>query len=96
VSHTVKAETSLEIEVAVTGTIIPAYAGDSTCPPNESGVEDLEAVNLWGLHRVAGGWCRTSLLDGVDRADPGVRKLLSNIEDFIREQASEALLAAEN
>jgi len=86
---------SLEIEIGVTGSYQPSYAGDRTDPPEPDGIEDLECESLSVeiQHPFEGGVYRSvNLLQGVDLRNPEVRKLLDNIANAVSDEATETLL----
>ncbi len=91
---------SFEIELDLSGTVSPGYAGDQTSPPEGVSVEDVDIEGVFGLkfERVGtyadGRWTRTNLLDGVDIKNTEVQKILSNILAFVGDYASDAILEA--
>jgi hypothetical protein len=93
------ATTSFEIELDLSASITPGYAGDFYCPPYGPEVEDVEVE---GVHALSGRWDkltkrhvwdRTDLLAGVDTKNPEVQKLLANLIAFAGTDAAEAIMA---
>ncbi len=87
---------SFEIELDLSGTVSPGYAGDQTSPPEGVSVEDVDIEGVFGLKRqwsVKGvRLTRTNLLAGVDIKNPEVQKILSNILAFVGDDAADAIL----
>ena len=98
---------SFEIEIALSGTVVPyrsatgptyASAGD----PEEGGyaedvdIEDIGIVELvLATERVPRGWKTISILDGIDKNAPEIQKLFANILSMKADEASEAVYDAE-
>jgi hypothetical protein len=86
---------SFEIELDLSGTVSPGYAGDQTSPPEGVSCEDLDIDGVFGLTPPVVGqraWGRTDLLAGVDIKNPEVQKILSNILAFVGDNAADAVL----
>jgi len=87
---------TVEIEVDLIGDYVRPYAGDSACPPNEAGVEDVD-IEYVGVERAM--WLqgqrilkRFDLLKGLDAAARA--QLIANLIEAIGHNDIEAELLA--
>lgn len=96
-SQTISADYTLEVEVTLSGTFSPGYAGDRTDPPEADGVEDVEVEGLGALRFVrrnaTSTWDTVDLLAGVDRNSDAWRQISANVLAAIGlDTAAETLL----
>ena len=90
-------EIELELEAFVEPYRPASYAG-----PAEGGeiadldIRDLDIRDACALtyEPARKTWNRKSFLDGVDRKNPEVRKLLDNLLELVREDAEQAIIDA--
>lgn len=95
-----QAEHYFEVEVALSGSYVPGYRGDATCPPNDPWVEDVDVEGVFALRRVGGPlgsneaprWERVDLLRGVDPKSDAYRQIKENLIEFMGDAAAEAVL----
>lgn len=86
------ATVSFEIELELEGSV-SRYRPATWMDPAEGGeVEDLDLADAGVLNRVDRQWVRTSFLDGVDRKNPEVRKLLDNLLNLVWREAEQAIV----
>jgi hypothetical protein len=83
----VSASEEFEFVVDLTGIREPGLRPTHNDPGHEASIED---VTVEGLRYVT--WGKTiDLLDGIDRTNPEVRKLLANIAAALGDSATDAL-----
>ena len=87
---------AFEIELELEGFVEP-YRPASYAGPAEGGeIADLDIRDAGALtyEPARKTWKRKSFLDGVDRKNPEVRKLLDNLLELVREDAEQAIIDA--
>lgn len=105
---TTQATITIEIDLHVSGTVIP---GEPTRMPNASddvgdpgfdtyveglGIDDITCdVAKFDVRTGVRTWVTQHLLEGVDTAQPDVQRLLSNLMELVRDDAAEAVMEAE-
>jgi len=87
---------AFEIELELEGFVEPYHAATYWQPAEGGNVEDLDIRDAGALtyEPARKTWKRKSFLDGVDRKNPEVRKLLDNLLELVREDAEQAIIDA--
>lgn len=87
---------AFEIELELEGFVEPYRSATYWSPAEGGNVEDLDIRDAGTLtyEPARKTWKRKSFLDGVDRKNPEVRKLLDNLLELVREDAEQAIIDA--
>jgi hypothetical protein len=93
--HSVYASVYPELEIEMEATWFPSEKDSWDCPGHGAFTEGEEVTGIYYPKRGKDGKdMRVDLLAGVNRQDPMVQLLLSNILEAVRDQAEEALAMA--
>ena len=95
----VEAEVSLELDLTVSGSFEPGYAGSWNDPGAEDEIHGLDieglAASVWNPKHGQIGQPRflsIDLMDGVNIRSPDIQRLIQNILGVVKDQAVSALL----
>lgn len=102
---TTTATISVEIELTVSGRVIPgqpdrmpSFSDDVGEPGYDPFVEDLEISDVrysrlvYNTSTFSRQWIEHHLLTGVDTTQPDVQRLLSNLLELVRYEAEQAVM----